>query len=257
MPYLTKKGLASSKIEKTRRQKYLTQAQVKKVLKAIKQSDQPKRERDHAAVYLGYFLGLRVSEACILERQSFRHIAEHQAYIRTSKSIPRIPAICQCGRRWRVSANKIRHRVPCPRCSRSVTVNAPAQPIDTNPPEKEPPVVETPVVNFIQEYMRSRSCGKRWLFESKRGTHISTRQLNKIFGHYCIAAGLDPAYSFHALRHGRGLLIYERFKDPVMLRDMLRQKTLSAAEWYMHLSPERQREYLAVLDDASDDFLDD
>jgi integrase len=252
MPYSTEKGLPHAKVEKTNRQKYLTLDQLRKVLQTIEESDQPKKERDHCAVYLGYFFGLRVSEVCILERETFRHISEHQAYIRTSKSIPRIPVVCKCGRKWRVSATKIKQTVLCPRCSAINTVKAPRRPVDPNPPEKQPPVIETPVVAYVQKYMDGPACGERWFLESKRGKHIGTRQMERIFGHYCMAAGIGPEYSFHALRHGRGLLIYERFKDPVMLRDMLRQATLSAAEWYMHLSPERQREYLEVLDGAAD-----
>lgn len=252
MPYLDRKGLTGPKIEKTRSQKFLTLEQVRLLLDTVKADGQRKWKRDHCAIYLGYFLGLRISEACILERETFRHIGAHEARIRTSKSLPRVPVRCgPCGRRWRVSCTRIEQHAECPRCGELSKVHKPRnfKADSLIPPEKIPPIVETPVVKYVQRYMRdSMRPEQRWLLESHRGEHMSTRMLEQVFGHYVIQAGLDPEYSFHALRHGRGLTIYERFKDPVLLRDSLRQATLSAAEWYMNLSPERQQEYLDVLD---------
>jgi hypothetical protein len=55
-------------------------------------------------------------------------------------------------------------------------------------------------------------------------------------------------YSWHALRHGRGIYIWERFKDLVKVKDALGQKSLSAAEWYVNLSPAQREDALKVLD---------
>lgn len=80
---------------------------------------------------------------------------------------------------------------------------------------------------------------QRWLFPTGPERHIHPETLRKIFAHYVLKSGLDPAYSWHSLRHGRGVVVFERFEDSVMVRDMLRQKSLSSAEMYMHLSPKR------------------
>lgn len=229
---------------------FVTKDQLKAILDEVDAQNMAKAKRDHALIFLGYYLGLRVGEACILERTSFRHIGDHEAYIRTLKSVPRLPARCgKCGRKWRVSHRSVGQSVECPNCGGRHEVRNPGPAIDATPPEKQPPVIETPVVEYIQRYLQyDMRSDQRWLFESKPGVHLSRRMAEVVFAHYTISAGFDPEYSFHSLRHGRGVHIWERFRDDVMVRDMLRQKTLSAAEFYLHLSPEKQAEYKTVLD---------
>jgi len=249
--YLTRKGYQQghAKIQKTDRQKFLTVEDVQRILDEVEKQQKAKWRRDHCSIFCGFYFGLRVGEAAILERESFRAL-EDQAFIRTLKQLPRVPVQCVCGRRWRASAKKIGNEVECPRCSNTVEVAGNPADYDTTPPEKSPPVVETKVVDYLREYLdKYMQPDQRWLFEGWKGEHISTRTLENIFSHYVLTAGLDPAYSYHALRHGRGVLLWERFQDQVLLRDMLRQKTLSAAEWYMHLSPARKRKILDKLDE--------
>lgn len=117
-----------------------------------------------------------------------------------------------------------------------------------NPPEKSPPVVETKVLEYVRIYLQGMRPDQRWLLESTPGEHISESHMHRVFNHYVLAAKLDPAYSFHALRHGRGVRIYEKFEDFVMVRDMLRQKSISSTEWYMHLSPQRKQKLRDALD---------
>jgi site-specific recombinase XerC len=74
--------------------------------------------------------------------------------------------------------------------------------------------------------------------------------VRRIFGHWAIEANIDPIYSFHALRHGRGVMVWEATKDIEAVRSALRQKTATAALIYTRLSPklrEQYREQLEVL----------
>lgn len=238
-------------MEKTNRQKFLTLAEVNRVLDTIKEQGQKRWRRDHCAVYLGFYFGLRAAEAVILERDNFRAL-EDQVYIRTKKQEPRVRVTCSCGRRWRVAARRVGTEVPCPNCLSLARVKGDKS-MDTNPPERSPPVVESRVKDYLKVYLaESMRPDQRWLIEGHKGEHLSTRMLEVVFGHYVMAAGLDPVYSYHSLRHGRGVMIYERFNDPVMLRDMLRQKSLGATEFYMHLSPAQQQKYLSVLDNLEE-----
>jgi len=252
MSYASRKGLSGPKVEKTNRQKFLTLDQVQQVLATIKEQNQTKWRRDHCAVYLGFYFGLRVSEAAILERTCFRAI-DDEVYLRTKKQSPRIKVNCVCGRRWSAAVRRIGTEMACPNCVKLQMVKGDKDKYDLNPPERSPVVVERRVKDYVKDYLINHMRpDQRWLIEGHKDQHISTRMLEQIFSHYSMAAGLDPVYSFHSLRHGRGVLVYERFQDPVMLRDMLPQKSLAATEFYMHLSPAQQEKYLSVLDTIED-----
>jgi len=248
MPYDCPKGFDKPKVQKSNREKFLTLDQLQELLELVVDLDRPKWRRDHAAIYLSYYFGLRVSECVILDRDSFRFLDSGQAMIRTSKNLPRIPVICtECSRRWRVSVSRIGKLFPCPRCGRDTLVKGKADQ-DLTPPEKMPPVVETRVIKYLQGYLKKMPPEQQWLFTGSGDAHLSVSQLRKVFNFYICNSKLPRVTSFHSLRHGRGVYIYERFKDHVMVRDMLRQKSLSAAEFYMQLSPARQEEYRSVLD---------
>jgi len=249
MPYASIKGFSEPKIRKTDEQKFLTGEEVGRLLGAVEREKKKKWKRDHCAIFLGYFLGLRCSEACILERNTFRGLDHQQVFIRTMKNMPRVSTSCGgCGRRWSVSVVRVGKPVNCPRCGVEVTVPTPRRAVDLNPPEKSPPVVETKVLEYVRTYLQEMRPDQRWLLESTPGEHISVPHMHRVFNYYVLAAQLDPAYSFHALRHGRGVRIYEKFEDFVMVRDMLRQKSISSTEWYMHLSPQRKQKLRDALD---------
>lgn len=262
--YLVKKGLEVPHPDKSRSEFYLTVEQLQAVLDKVREAERdadgvknPKKrarliaraKRDHAAIFLGYYLALRVGEAAICERDSLRHIDDGTIYVRTLKNLPRLPFVCeQCHRRTRVASGRIGQLHRCSACGHESHIEVPKRALDLNPPEKEPPVVERFVLEYAREYIRGLPADQRWLFEGHKGYHLSSQHLNRIFSTYTRGAGLSSKYSWHSLRHGRGLLIWETFKDHVMLRDSLRQKTVSAAEFYMHLSPQRRQEYADKLE---------
>ncbi len=253
--YNVNKGLGCPKIEKSDTEKFLTLRQLKHLLACVKEHGRKLWRRDHCLIYLGFNFGLRSAEAAILERENFRFLDSGQVLIRTKKQAPRLPMHCpDCSRKWRVSCARVGTDVHCPRCNHSCHVKIPKKKIDMNPPERPLPVVENRVAEYVQDYMDQHMReDQRWFFEGPNPkNHICVSSIRKIFNFYVERCDeLSNAYSYHSLRHGRGVLIYERFQDHVMTRDSLRQKSLSSAEWYMHLSPQRKQEYQSALDDVA------
>jgi integrase len=230
---------------------FLTAEQVRQILNAVESdTDNTCKARDYCAIFLGYFFGLRVSEAAMLSRDTFRDIAKRMAYIRTLKQSERIQITCKsCSRRLRLALARAGKTFICPRCNAENQVPA-TRAVYAGPPEKQPPIIEPHVVQFVTDYMRnSMRPDQQWFFEGcTKGVHISANQLGKIFAHYSMQSGLSPTYSWHALRHGRGVMLYESFENLVMVRDMLRQKSTKTAEIYAHISPRKAAEASAVLE---------
>jgi integrase len=251
--YLKNKGLGKRVEPKSLRETFLTDAEVKKILAAVEQSKDKFNSnwyRDYAAIYLGFMFGLRVTEACMLERRHFDEIASKEAaHIPTLKQAPRIPYNCfKCSKRTRVSAERIGQEFPCPRCGAMNLVVHPRRPISMLVPEKDPPVIEGEVVDFVVEYLEKHMRpDQRWLFESRPGVRISSVLMGRIFNTHAAAAGLSPILSWHSLRHGRAAVLYSTFKNLILVRDCLRQKTTKMAERYAHLDLEELQKTKAVL----------
>jgi integrase len=253
--YLVKKGFTLAKPKKRKREKFLSSEDVEKLLAAVLVENAPKSRRDHAAIFLGYYLGLRAGETAILERETFRDIEDGVVHVRTLKQGAKIPFHCRnCGKKTVVALNRAGKPWRCRKCDTmgEVSVLKLKDSGDRTPPEKEPPMVEDHVVNYVRDYMQhAMRPDQRWLIEGRPGEHLSTVQLRNIFNTYLDKAGLPNIYSWHSLRHGRGVLLWEKFGDPVIVRDMLRQKSISSAEIYMHLSPARAEELKKRLDSAA------
>jgi len=255
MPYKNVKGLGERKVQRAEREKFITLEELQTLLRKVAELRHPKWRRDHCAIFCGYFLGLRCSEAVLMHRESLRDLEHGQLHIRTTKQGVRVPYTCEnCKRRFRVSALRAGQEQTCSHCGKAGTITIPRtlRGIDTAPPEKSPPVVETVVLEYLREYLKEYMREEQeWLFEGGAGKPIAKDYLRQILNYYIMAAGLNPKYSWHALRHGRGVLLMDEFDDPVMVRDSLRQKSLGAAEFYIHLSPKKQALYRATLDKAS------
>jgi site-specific recombinase XerD len=201
--YLRTKGCAErGHQEKATEEVYFTIPQVQHVLKKIEESapDNPRWERDHAMVFLGFFFGLRIGEACLLTREAFRSIGKGMAYIHTLK------------RRGRHLAKN-------------------------GLPEESPPVVEKHVREYIQAYLKKIPKGQEYLFVSRRGHRLSEQFVAQMFQTYCRAAGLSPAYSWHGLRHGRGVQLWEKFHDQKLVQLMLRHSDIASTQVYIGMSP--------------------
>lgn len=218
----------------------MTGEQVKKILDTIiSDPENPNRQRDHCAVFCGFSFGLRIAETVMLSRESFRDMQHGVVHLRTLKQSERISHVCKCGKKSRVALCRAGEIMECSRCGANNLVKSNGK-VYAGPPEKEPPVVERHVLAYINEYLKELPPEQKWFFIGRNSEHhMCPSTLRKVFAHYVMAAGLNPVYSWHALRHGRGMLVYERFEDLVMVRDMLRQKSTKTAEIYARISPRR------------------
>ena len=206
MIYEYKKNFSRSKPEKTSEQMFLTVLQVKQLLDTIEHENNEFKNRDHCAIFLGFYLGLRIGEVVLLNRESFRHINSEIAYIKTLKT-------------------------------------------RDNLPERIPPVVEQNVSIYVRAYLDSAMRdSQKWFFESRPNFHMASSNMRKIFNSYLLKSGLDPMYSWHSLRHGRGVLVWDQFNDLQMVKEMLRQSTLSSAEKYIRMSPKSKALLRGKLD---------
>lgn len=86
---------------------------------------------------------------------------------------------------------------------------------------------------------------KEWLFPSRwdLNKHITTRSAQLAFKRHAATAGLDPRVSFHALRHGYGVRVWEATHDQQFVRAVLRHRSLQSTSLYVHLSPEKREQY--------------
>jgi len=256
MHYIGKKGFAKAgRQDKLEQQKFVTREQLAKILAEVEFQAKPDTwRRDHCLIHLGFHLGLRVSEAVILNRETFRDLHAGEVHVRTLKQAPRVRVTCHCGRRFRVAARRGGTEMPCPDCGAFCKVVRPKD-VDPDPPERMPPLVESFVREYIGDYMDNHMFPEQsWFFEGRKlpnGVcgHLSSREAHRIFSHYAISCGLSPKYSFHSLRHGRAVQIHEKFGDPVLLRDMLRHTSLASGEQYLHLSPAKKAHALKILED--------
>ena len=70
---------------------------------------------------------------------------------------------------------------------------------------------------------------------------MTRQQARNIFKQYAKLAGLDPRYSFHALRHFRGVQLYEKTRDPKLVQRALRHANLASTEVYIHIVDAQKR----------------
>jgi integrase len=90
---------------------------------------------------------------------------------------------------------------------------------------------------LFQEYLTALR--GRWLFPStdsqRRGGHISLRQANRLFKRVVLAAGLNPKFSYHALRHYRGLRLWQSTRDMKFVQLQLRHASMRHTPRYVHM----------------------
>jgi len=247
--YTTSRG--TGRVEKPQEGMFLTQDQVWEILNQIEKGKKENIywQRDHAAIFFGFYFGLRISELCRFTRATFRFAGRGEVKIVTLKQTPRIECVCKCKRVFRVSAKRMGKKVKCSACRCSLDV--PTRNVDMNPPEKSPPVVEKHVLTYALKYIATLPEGQEYLFTPRHnpGKPISCRTMHSIFITHVEKAGLGPEYSWHALRHGRGLAIWSAFRDIKKIQEFLRHKNISASERYVHLDPAEKQSMSDKLDE--------
>ena len=203
---------ANNRPERLDEQKYLTLPQVKAVLDAISDDENNfARARDHAAVFCGFYMALRVGEAAQLHVRHFRHLDRGVVYV-----------------------TRLKRR--------------------GEEPEQRLPYMEPQALKYFQGYLAGLREGQEWLFEPHRnpGAHLGPWTLGQCFGTYAQAAGLDPEYSWHSLRHGRGMQLWSKFRDLKVVAEFLGHKNVMTASIYIHLDPATREERSAKL---SEDWI--
>jgi integrase len=257
--YHQTKGLGETSPHKGQREKYLLPEQVAQIIRAIDEDENTLdalKARDRAIIYFGFHLGLRVGEVGLLTKHNFRTLDEGAAMIPTLKKSPRIAVTCKdCSRRFRVAVVRIGSEYPCPRCSKPIQIEGTkVQKKLSSTPEYEIPIPEATVRQFIKDYLESLPEGQDHLFISRPDSDdyehspLVEGSVSRIFGSWIIKAGLSNKYSFHSLRHGRGVQLYDATKDLKFVQTCLRHDNTATSEIYVHLSPENVARFSGELE---------
>jgi integrase len=252
MPYQVNKGTGSPTPPKGKPEdfKFLTTDQLAQMLSAIKSdTGNLQRERDWHIIFLGFYLGLRAQECARLTRNCFRMIDQDQVVIPTLKQAEKLKIVCKnCLRTRRLSVRNSGKTKFCDDCQTEYVV--PVIEAKTEPVDVSLNMLEPQVLKVIKAYLATMRKDQLFLFEPRGapGHPLQTRQLNNIFNTYAHRIGLDSRYTFHSLRHGRGVQVYEKFEEQKMVQQMLRHSSIKTSEIYIHLSPKsklQRRERLA------------
>lgn len=100
-----------------------------------------------------------------------------------------------------------------------------------------PVFIDDTTRKVFEEYIEKMKPGQYWLFPSRRlkGKHLSKEYAQILFKKFIHCAGLKPTYSFHSLRHFRGLALWKGSKDLKFVQDQLRHKSMRTSEVYVHM----------------------
>lgn len=246
MKYLNSKGIGRGHPEKVASERACTDSDWMAMLKCVEETKEinPKWFRDYVIIYLACQLGLRRAEVALLCRDNFRDMDHDVIHLPTVKKSEKIQVQCSngsCTRKIRVKSSRAGKLVRCPKCGIEIQVPDKVG-LRTGPIEMPMDLVAEEDIGVIQQYLETMRDDQTWLFEGRKGYHISAGYINKIFNTYANMAGCDAKLSFHSLRHNRGVRLYGLYRDPVTVRDGLRHSGLSAANFYANIDPDRKRE---------------
>lgn len=257
--YIQTKGFENNGHQpgKTKREWSMTQQQLDSVLKEVEKSKDEFNSnwrRDHCLIYLGFWLGLRIGEVCILERRHFAAMFDDDVLaLPTLKNAFRTPVQCpDCKRRFRVKQSRGGQMFFCSVCRRE-TVKIPVMG-DNKIPERDLYFVEEFVQQYLMDYMKDMRPDQTWMFETRpprrlgdgkftTTKHVSKSYVARIFYTFTIRAGLSPMYSWHSLRHGRGRFVNSSTNGNLtVVAKQLRQKSTQMAMIYAETDQERIQE---------------
>jgi len=94
---------------------------------------------------------------------------------------------------------------------------------------------------------------RAWIVEGEikaddRPFPIGDSRARKLFKHYLGLAGLPLVYSFHSLRHFRGVMLYDRTRDVQLVKEALRHERITNTERYVHAVDSIERQAEADID---------
>ena len=90
---------------------------------------------------------------------------------------------------------------------------------------------------------------ERWLFPGRKGLHLTTRQLNRLFHEAADAAGITKTVNLHALRHSFATHLYDRGVDIRMIQALLGHSKLETTARYARVATGRIAGVASPLDD--------
>ncbi len=204
--------------------------------------------RDYMILFLGCALGMRRGEVAIFERNHFRDMDSLMViHVPTLKQSERIQYQCPCGKRCRVRAASAGEQHTCAKCGQAGTIPTPKGKLFTGVVERELDIVEEATIGTIQDYLAAMRPDQKWLFEGRKGEHVSTGHVNRIFNTFAHLAGVNPRISFHSMRHNRGVMLWSKFHDLVLVKNSLRHKDIKTSQIYADLDAEQKDEYRKQL----------
>lgn len=195
-------------LNKSARQKYLTQDEFERLLKTTT------KPRDWLLLFLTGNLGLRVSEVVRLRVQDFDWLG---GYVR-------VPTLKQEGHRGIHKGSILRGELP-------------ATYEDIPAPEE--------LLSIVKVYIGIRKTG--WLFLATNGQHIDALTGRRAFKHWAKKAGLLPVYSIHCLRHYRGVSVYKEYRDIYAVKTLLRHKNIGSSQVYVAMDLDDKRNLTSKL----------
>ncbi len=231
--------------------KYLTQEDVHAhILEGIerRRSELSNPERAHAFVFLGFYLGLRISEACLLKPEHF-DLRDRIARIPTLKQGTKIPHECPyCGRHFKLSGKRSGKKYTCSNCGKVSPIKKVADGKIESVPLIALPPIEDAVWEYLEEYIGNMPKDQKYLLEHN-GHQCDRHDLATEFKRSLFLGGLPSAYKPHALRHGRGQQLYTLTNDLKAVQAYLRHQSANTASIYAHMK--NIDEYAKRLNEAA------
>ena len=214
-------------------EKFLDRDQFEALVRAAKANSYPQAAD---LLYSAGTLGLRIGEAIALNRGCFGRLGGGFVEIETLKRFDIPPeAQREIAQRLRDGKGSGKRLGKYPHLVLPVTLGPNAQEYFLRLLAKTPP-------------------GQHYLFPGRaRKSHISATHAERIFHQCAVAAGLGPTYSFHSLRHHKGVAMWEKTKDREQIAAELRHSSVDTTKIYTHLS-EKEKRALAVKVDADYTF---
>jgi len=98
----------------------------------------------------------------------------------------------------------------------------------------KPVAVDKQTRELFAEYLAKMPKEQFFLFENDLNA-INRKTAHRLFKKYAKLAGLNKAYSFHALRHYRGCKMWKATKDLKFCSSQLRHSQMATTEKYVHM----------------------
>jgi integrase len=104
-------------------------------------------------------------------------------------------------------------------------------------------------VRVLGYMAKLRKPGDQWPFPGRDGKPLSIRQATRWFKTAALGAGLNPKYSYHALRHYRGISAWEANREMKIVASLLRHVKEETSYKYMHMSQKEKHKAVEKIEE--------